>query len=422
MMGILLAFRRLATSSELDVMRGVGLSYTRLLRVPYAYAIVLAALNFAIVSFVQPTARYAYEGLKFELRSGALGAAIKVGEFNRLGERLTIRVEQSAGDGQRLSGLFVELRPKDGTTVTATAQSGEFLQSGDADTVLLRLADGVLVQEGPELAGPRVLTFKQQDLPIQLPRTEAFRARGEQNREFTLPELVRQSRTGATERERDESLANLNFRLAEVAMTLLLPLLAVALAVPPKRSSSALGVFLSIIFVVTYYKVNEYMEGVGASGAFDPVLALWAAVRRLRRADCLAVLDTRLQGRWAADRRAGDRPVRRRQGGRPTVPPARPGVRPRFFPSRELAFYLGAAVPDADAGRAGRLAADPADPRPAGAKARTSWRRPATARRRCCATPRCACRRWCRLFCLSPSCSAPLSCCFSSTASRRWSR
>jgi lipopolysaccharide export system permease protein len=34
MLGILFAFRKLATSSELDVMRAVGLSYTRLLRVP----------------------------------------------------------------------------------------------------------------------------------------------------------------------------------------------------------------------------------------------------------------------------------------------------------------------------------------------------------------------------------------------------
>ena len=35
MLGILLAFRRLATSSELDVLRAVGMSYSRLLRVPY---------------------------------------------------------------------------------------------------------------------------------------------------------------------------------------------------------------------------------------------------------------------------------------------------------------------------------------------------------------------------------------------------
>ena len=35
LMGILLAFRKLATTSELDTMRAVGLSYTRLLRVPF---------------------------------------------------------------------------------------------------------------------------------------------------------------------------------------------------------------------------------------------------------------------------------------------------------------------------------------------------------------------------------------------------
>jgi lipopolysaccharide export system permease protein len=58
MLGVLMAFRRLATSSELDVMRAVGLSYTRLLRVPYMIAVVLAVFNLLIVSYVQPNARY----------------------------------------------------------------------------------------------------------------------------------------------------------------------------------------------------------------------------------------------------------------------------------------------------------------------------------------------------------------------------
>ena len=275
MIGILLAFRQLAVSSELDVLRGIGTSYTRLLRVPYGYALLLAALNFALVGFIQPTARYAYEGLRFELRSGALGASIKVGEFNKLGQNLTIRIEESAGDGRQLGGLFVQATSPSGAVSTATAQKGEFLQSGDDDTVLLRLRDGVLVQEGRKLPAPRVLTFKQQDLPIKLPRTERFRGRGEQDREYTLPELLRLSAHGATQHIRDESTANLHFRLVEVAMMLLLPLLAVALAVPPKRSTSSLGVFLSIVFIVTYHKVNEYAEGVGSSGVVQPVLALW---------------------------------------------------------------------------------------------------------------------------------------------------
>ena len=55
----------------------------------------------------------------------------------------------------------------------------------------------------------------------------------------------------------------------------LLPLLAVALAVPPKRSTSALGVFLSIVMIVTYYKINEYAEALGGRGSISPIIALW---------------------------------------------------------------------------------------------------------------------------------------------------
>jgi lipopolysaccharide export system permease protein len=55
----------------------------------------MGMVNLAIVGFVQPYSRYAYEGLRFELRSGALGASIKVGEFTNLGKRMTMRIEQS---------------------------------------------------------------------------------------------------------------------------------------------------------------------------------------------------------------------------------------------------------------------------------------------------------------------------------------
>ncbi len=48
-----------------------------------------------------------------------------------------------------------------------------------------------------------------------------------------------------------------------------------ALAVPPKRSSSALGVFLSIVMIVTYHKVNEYAEALGGRGHIDPFICLW---------------------------------------------------------------------------------------------------------------------------------------------------
>ncbi len=52
-----------------------------------------------------------------------------------------------------------------------------------------------------------------------------------------------------------------------------LPFLAVALAVPPKRSTSGIGVFLSIILLVVFFKTSQYGEAMGRIGAVDPVLA-----------------------------------------------------------------------------------------------------------------------------------------------------
>jgi lipopolysaccharide export system permease protein len=276
LLGILLAFRRLALSSELDALRAVGLSYWRLLRVPLIYAIILASVNLAIVGFAQPYARFQYERLRFELRSGALGASIKVGEFTKLGKQMTMRIEQSANEGRDLTGIFVMAEGKKGKSLAVTAAKGTFMATDDPDTIILRLTNGVLVHNSPSYKAPRILNFSNHDLPIDLPKIEAFRSRGGKDREMTIPELVAVgSSPKATPMLRNELRANFHFRLVEVAMMLLLPMLALALAVPPKRSASGIGIFIAIVMVVAYHKVNEYGETVGGLGRIDPFLALW---------------------------------------------------------------------------------------------------------------------------------------------------
>ena len=276
MLGILLAFRKLATSSELDVMRAVGLSYTRLLRVPYIITLVLVAVNFAIVGYLQPLARYTYEELQFELRSGALGASIKVGEFTTLKDRMALRIERSEDDGSRLIGIFARVSNEKGQVLSISAREGRFLAlKENSDTIVLRLTNGQIIQDMPGIT-PRVLSFTRHDLPIDLPRIEKFRERGGKDREYILPELLRIGwNNSLPEDERLKSQANFNYRMVEVVMMLLLPLLALALAIPPKRSTSALGLFVSIILVVAYHKVNEWGQSVAGLGRVDPVIALW---------------------------------------------------------------------------------------------------------------------------------------------------
>jgi lipopolysaccharide export system permease protein len=282
LLGILLAFRKLALSSELDALRSVGISYTRMLRVPYAYALLLGLLTLVIVGFVQPISRYAYEGLEFELRSGALGATIDVGEFVPVARNTTLRVEESRDSGRDLRGIFVHGIAKDGKTVSVTAARGTFLSTDDPDVILLRLTDGTLVHDAPEYREPRVLTFRMHDLPIDLPEIDVFRIRGAEadDNELTLPELFAVGYRGKgplTDEVRMEAQSNLHRRLVQVFAVLVIPLLAVALAVPPKRSTSAVGVFAALAILIVYNEISEAAERAGADSSAPIVLAQWGS-------------------------------------------------------------------------------------------------------------------------------------------------
>ncbi|WP_199553456.1 LptF/LptG family permease [Sandaracinobacteroides hominis] len=275
-LGILLAFRRLALSSELDALNSVGMGYGRMLRVPFILAAVFALINFGIVGFLQPYSRYAYEGLRFELRSGALGASIKVGEFTRIAERTTLRVEQSFDKGADLRGVFVRAGQADGRSLAVSAARGQFLVTDDPDIIILRLMNGTLVQDAPNNMTPRVLTFVQHDLPVNLPAMESFRRRGGENLERTIPELFRiMNDRKASADDRQKASASFHRRTVQWVVMFVLPFLAVALAVPPKRTTSAIGVFLSVVILVTYHKISEYGERMGSIGRVDPMLAQW---------------------------------------------------------------------------------------------------------------------------------------------------
>jgi lipopolysaccharide export system permease protein len=160
--------------------------------------------------------------------------------------------------------------------MAVTADEGTFMATDDPDTIILRLTRGRLVHDAPSYSAPRVLSFESHDLPIALPVIDAFRGRGKGTEELFMSELIAKSSNSKLPIvERDAYRANLHFRLVEVAMMLLVPLLAVALAVPPKRSTSGLGIFLSIVILVTYHKVNQYAQNMGAQGRIDPAIALW---------------------------------------------------------------------------------------------------------------------------------------------------
>ena len=275
LLGVMMAVRTLALNSELDALLGSGVSHGRLLRVPLMIAGLLALLTVWLVGYEQPYSRYAYERLRFELQSGALGASIKVGEFAELGDNIVMRVDGSEDGGRKLSEVFLRAEEKNYGTVVASAEQATFLSTDNPDILLLRLFKGVLVQDKAGQASPSVLSFNLHDIPINLPHLESFRARGKQL-EATLSELWNTSKNPQRSEEvQRQAQGTLHRRLVQVAVLLPLPFLGLALAVPPKRSTSSLGIFVGIFLLLLLNEFNKAGETAVQLGMAPPWLAIW---------------------------------------------------------------------------------------------------------------------------------------------------
>jgi len=276
LLGIMLAFRKLAVSSELDALQTIGCSYLRLMKVPLLMAVPLAGLTFVTIGYIQPIAEYALQTLLFEVKTGQFGLSIKLGEMVRVSDDTVLKVRTIDPDDEQLQGIFARVADKHGRGQTVfTATTGRFLRTSDANVLLLRLHGGQAVQRDSANDSPRIMTFNQYDVPIHLPELTDFRSRGGRQNELTLPELDRAAKdAAATTDARRRAEGELNRRLVLVVLPFVLPFLAVASAVPPKRSTSGVGMILGLASLIALFKVLDF----GAAATDLPAIPiLWGA-------------------------------------------------------------------------------------------------------------------------------------------------
>jgi lipopolysaccharide export system permease protein len=269
-LGVLLCIRKFALSSELDALLSSGMSLHRLLFPSITIAVLLLVINFIVVGFVQPFSRYAYQELVFDVRSGALGAAIKSNEFTNLGEGLTLRIEESRNSGRELLDIFAQKEDPDGHIFSVSAKSGHFFSSPDEKYIILRLYDGTLIDFDTKQSRPRILNFDLHDLPLEVPMFEQFRGRGDEASEMTFIELWQKrndNNSGVN--------ATIHSRLARALSILIVPFLAVPLGLVAKRSGRALGISVGVFILLLYHKVLEFGLDFATEGIINPWLSIW---------------------------------------------------------------------------------------------------------------------------------------------------
>ncbi len=273
-LGTLIGFRKLSLSSEYDAITSSGVGLPRLVRPVLILALLLMVLNTILVGWVQPYSRYTYKGLVFDLRSGALGASIRVGEFVSIGDKMTMMIEESRNKGAELLGIFVDRQDDRGGTAI-TAKRGGFFATDDDQTIILKLYDGTLVDIDERQNKPRVLTFDEQALKIKLPAKESFRERGGEELEMTLPELFKfHDDPVFSANERATITGSLHWRLMHSLSFLVLPFLAIPMGLTNKRTGGSTGIVVGLTMLIVYNEVMETMEAAVAGGS-SPYMTIW---------------------------------------------------------------------------------------------------------------------------------------------------
>jgi lipopolysaccharide export system permease protein len=305
--------RRMTVGSEVSILQATGSSIARSFRALVVLGVVVAALNVAVVGWLQPLGRYTYRALMYKLETADFYLRLRESTFTKVGPR-TILVDKINPDRRSFEKIFIYEPLDKGGSLTIVAERGEITKV--AEQLSLRLRDGrrTLLAAGPEDGNRQVMRFAELDVPVGN-AAAAFRPRGDDEQELLLPELLRQNAPLADASVADIA-ANTHKRLVIALSCLFLPLLAVALGVQSARKRNVYQSIIAVLVIIIYHQLVEFAGDVGRSLAIGPAALLWltygvfftaSAVLFYKTSTGIGTLRDRLastRARWARDSRA----------------------------------------------------------------------------------------------------------------------
>lgn len=275
---IFMSVARSGDDNELDAMLATGRSITRM-AVPYfLVAIALAGFNFYLYGFLQPLTRYGYNALVHEARQTGWDARMEPHRFVTVRHGYTLGADAVGPDGRQLGSVFVQRRDARSEEVI-TAEQGRLVPTPDGASLQLELQNGLIVSQN---ADGTVRTVRFADGRINEDFTAVpppYRARGDDVRELTLPELQQApmagDESGITAAERT---GQWHGRLAWVVLPLLLPLLALPLGMAAKRGRRVPGTVFAALALLALYESLLFGQSMAESGRASPLVAVWLPV------------------------------------------------------------------------------------------------------------------------------------------------
>lgn len=288
-LGIILAFTKLSSSSELVVMRATGIGLHRLIAPVLFFSFLLFCLSMLMSSTVTPWANHRLGKGMFEIAKTKISSGLIPGVFNEMGQ-LTVYAERIEGHGQRLNNVIIADRLDESSIKNFISKHGRIVADDKARNLSIQLYDGSIHEGRGDNYNVTYFDVNniliKQDEILNNDKTDREGKRSEEMFIGELSESITKLKNSPTELNEEEN-KQLSRYLVEKQKRWIIPtaclciaLIGMALGIQPSRLAESWGTTISItigiLIVVSYYLLLALVTALGEQGMKPTTLIVWA--------------------------------------------------------------------------------------------------------------------------------------------------
>lgn len=285
LLGVLLAFGRMASDSEIVALRASGVSPARLLRPVTALASLACAVTFYVVAIALPGANQAYRELIFNLVVSKARTGIAPRVFNDEllpSHDLVIYIADIRAESGEWRDVFIHDGRRPQQPAVILARRGHLEIDKERKTIEIRLQDGVVhVFDSMNSAAYERLQFQSRNIPLPFAQLYSAGSLSKGDREMRIYELRQRiedlKAKGKGPKDTNPWAVEIHKKFAIPAACFVFGFLGLALSLGSKKEarSAAFGLSIAVIFV--YYVFIRLGEQAGDTGLLHPFVAMWGA-------------------------------------------------------------------------------------------------------------------------------------------------
>lgn len=285
LLGVLLAFGRMASDSEIVALRASGVSPARLLRPVTALASLACAITFYVVAIALPGANQAYRELIFNLVVSKARTGIAPRVFNDEllpSHDLVIYISDIRAESGEWRDVFIHDGRRPQQPAVILARSGHLEIDRTRKTIEISLQDGVAhVFDSTNSAAYERLQFQSRNIPLPFEQLYPVAPLSKGDREMRIYELRQKiedlKAKGKGPKDTNPWAVEIHKKFAIPAACFVFGFLGLGLSLGSKKEarSAAFGLSIAVIFV--YYVFIRLGEQAGDTGLLHPFLAMWGA-------------------------------------------------------------------------------------------------------------------------------------------------